>query len=46
MEGLSKDWDGYNVMNYISDAQGHNIQNYSNYAGSLLVVCTENLLKW
>lgn len=45
MEGLSKDWDGYNVMNYISDAQGHNIQNYSNYAGSLLVVCTENLLK-
>lgn len=47
MEVLSKDWDGYNVMNYIhvSDAQGHNIQNFSNYAGSLLVVCTENLLK-
>lgn len=47
MEVLSKDCDGYNVMNYIdvSDAQGHNIQNYSNYAGSLLVVCTENLLK-
>ena len=42
MEGLSKDWDGYNVMNYISDAQGHNIQNDSNYSCSLLVVGTYN----